>query len=105
MFFILYCGNCHGVTNDWKKEDCEKHFRHYFTNQERDDEELVLEMALGMKRMWWSQQNLLLQLSLGSDGALDSTVTLNILKPCNLEENGQTRSTGGVSCMRIIITG
>lgn len=34
MFFILYSGNCHGVTNDWKKEDCEKHFRHSFTNQE-----------------------------------------------------------------------
>lgn len=73
--------------------------------KKREGEELVLEMALGMKRMWWSQQNLMLQLSLGSDGALDSTVTLNILKPCNLEENGQTRNTGGVSCMRIIITG
>lgn len=41
--------------------------------------------------MWWSQQNSI-ELNLGRDGAFDSTVTLAILKPYSLEENGEIRN-------------
>lgn len=44
---------------------------------------------------------MMLQLNIGSDGALECTVTLKTSKPCNLEENDQTRNIGGVSWMKL----